>query len=304
MDPLRPATGSDVEAVGRLHRRLDVEWWGREETDDAEIRHLLGWIGDLEGRSRLLERDGEVVGFASVAGIGDATLLVDPVLGTPECDHAADALLRWLDGAGATEIDCPRHDIWRYGALKRAGWVALRSSFDLERPAREALAEPVWPDGVALRSFDGERDAAQVHGLVYSVWSDVPGHHDRPLQEWCHLLLGFEGFDPALQVVAVRDHRVIGAALCRTYAGTDGWVSQLAVGRDARGLGLGRALLLEALRRLAATDGVEAVGLSVQAENAAALGLYRSVGLEVVRELVMHAPAGSTQGATAAVGTR
>jgi mycothiol synthase len=164
----------------------------------------------------------------------------------------------------------------------------VRSSFDLERPAGADLPQPAWPDGVTTRPFDPDRDAEEVHALVYSVWSDVPGHHDRPLEEWRHLFLGFEGFDPALQVLAVRHGRAVAVALCRTYAGTDGWVAQLAVGRDARGLGLGRAVLCEALRRLTATEGVETVGLSVQAENAAALRLYRSVGLEVARELVVH----------------
>ncbi len=290
MEPLRPATTDDVEAVGRLHRRLDVAWWGREETDDGEIAHLLGWVGDLGGRSRLLERRGEVVGFACVAGVGDATLLVDPALGEADRAHAAGLLLRWLDAAGAAEIDRPSQDAWYRAALERAGWSVVRSSFDLERPATSELAEPAWPAGVALRPFDPDRDAEQVHALVYSVWSDVAGHHDRPLDEWRHLFLGFDGFDPALQVQAVREGRLVGVALCRTYAGTDGWVLQLAVDRDARGIGLGRAVLLEALRRLAASDGVEVVGLSVQAENAAALGLYRSVGLEVARELVVHAP--------------
>lgn len=294
MDPLRPATTADVEAVGRLHRHLDVTWWEREETDDGEISHLLGWVDDLAGRSRVLERRGEVVGFACVAGIGDATLLVDPALGEAERDDAADLLLRWLGEGGAAEIECPRQDAWLRAALARDGWAAVRSSFDLERPATSELAEPAWPAGVALRPFDADRDAEQAHALVYSVWSDVAGHHDRPLDEWRHLFLGFDGFDPALQVQAVLDDRLVGVALCRTYASSDGWVSQLAVGRDARGLGLGRAVLLEALRRLAASEGIEVVGLSVQAENAAALGLYRSVGLEVSRELVMHVPQGSS----------
>jgi len=292
MDTARPATLDDVEALGRLHRRVDVAWWGREETDDGEIRHLFGWVGDLDARSRVLERDGELTALACVAGAGDATLLVSPALGTGDRADATDTLLAWLATAGAEEVDSPRQDAERIAALQRNGWAALRSAFALERPAHAApsgqVAAPTWPDGVTVRGFDPDRDAQEVHRLVYSVWTDVPGHHDRPLEEWRHLFLGFGGFDPALQVLAVRNGRAVGVALCRTYKGTDGWVSQLAVAREARGIGLGRAALLEALRRLAATKGVEIVGLSVQAENAAALRLYRSVGLEVTRELVVH----------------
>jgi ribosomal protein S18 acetylase RimI-like enzyme len=73
------------------------------------------------------------------------------------------------------------------------------------------------------------------------------------------------------------------------YTGGVGWVSQLAVGRPDRGLGLGRSLLIESFRRLTA-GGAETLALDVEAENATALGLYRSVGLDVTREWVHCSP--------------
>jgi ribosomal protein S18 acetylase RimI-like enzyme len=54
-------------------------------------------------------------------------------------------------------------------------------------------------------------------------------------------------------------------------------------------VGLGRALLVESFHRLSAT-GVEILGLGVEAANVNALGLYRSVGLEVAREWVHCSP--------------
>ena len=78
--------------------------------------------------------------------------------------------------------------------------------------------------------------------------------------------------------------------MCRTFAGGIGWVSQLAVGYPDRGVGLGRALLVESFHRLSAT-GVEILGLGVGADNENALGLYRSVGLEVARKWVHCSPA-------------
>lgn len=51
--------------------------------------------------------------------------------------------------------------------------------------------------------------------------------------------------------------------------------------------GLGRALLLCAFTALA-RDGARGLALGVQAENVEALGLYRSVGLEVEREWRVH----------------
>ena len=62
-----------------------------------------------------------------------------------------------------------------------------------------------------------------------------------------------------------------------------GWVEQLAVARCARGLGLGRALLLHSLAELH-ERGAISLALGVQGENENAIGLYRDVGFEVERE--------------------
>ena len=58
---------------------------------------------------------------------------------------------------------------------------------------------------------------------------------------------------------------------------------QIAVARSARGVGLGRALLLHALAELR-SDGATSFALGVQAANATAIGLYRDVGFMVTRE--------------------
>lgn len=292
-DGLRPARAEDVPALGRLQRELDVAWWGREETDDTDVAHLLRWVGDLDARSRVLPGPEGIVGYAAVTAGGDATLAVAPGLPADRRRAALDALLAWLvaSPAGAVlELDAPRQDLERLDALARHGLLPLRSQFDLERPANAPLATPAWPAGVDLVPFRDDL-APALHTLVYSVWADVPGHHWRPYDEWRHLFLHVEPFDPGLQVVAARDGAPVGVALSRVSAGTDGWVSQLAVARDEQGRGLGRALLLEALRRLASA-GTDRVGLGVSARNAAALGLYRSAGLEIVRETAVCTPRG------------
>jgi len=69
-----------------------------------------------------------------------------------------------------------------------------------------------------------------------------------------------------------------------------GYVDMLAVAMSERHRGLGRALLLHAFADLQVAGGRD-LTLEVQAENAAALGLYRSVGLEVEREWRIYATA-------------
>jgi ribosomal protein S18 acetylase RimI-like enzyme len=66
----------------------------------------------------------------------------------------------------------------------------------------------------------------------------------------------------------------------------------LAVAMSERHRGLGRALLLHAFADLQPAGGGD-LTLGVEAENAAALGLYRSVGLEVEREWRVYETTGS-----------
>ena len=83
--------------------------------------------------------------------------------------------------------------------------------------------------------------------------------------------------------VARRDERPVGWVVGRVFDDGRGWVEQLAVARSARGLGLGRALLLHSLAELR-SRGATSLALGVQAENESAIGLYRDVGFEVDRE--------------------
>lgn len=305
----RAVVAADVPALTALDRAVDVSWWGEPETDEAQVRHLLEWTGDLPRRSRILHRGDEVAGYACVMSATDSQLAVHPGLDATDRTACYDDLLPWLVSLDTRELDAPSQDAERLVALARHGFEPQRSSFDLEMPASTPLSEPAWPPGVRLRPFDLERDPAAVHALIYSVWTDVPGHHERSIDDWRLIFTGHEGFRPALQVLAWRsgdgdaqgDDRsgdgggegesgtdeLVGVAICRVYAGTDVWVSQLAVGHSGRGLGLGRAVLTEALRRLAGCEEVEQVGLSVMARNEQALGLYRSIGLQVDREFVI-----------------
>ena len=80
----------------------------------------------------------------------------------------------------------------------------------------------------------------------------------------------------------------VGWVVGRVFGDGRGWVQQLAVARSARGLGLGRALLLHSLAELR-SRGATSLALGVQAENEDALGLYRDVGFEVAREWRVYA---------------
>jgi ribosomal-protein-alanine N-acetyltransferase len=148
--------------------------------------------------------------------------------------------------------------------------VSVASGGDCED--RDASA----PDGVELREATRE-DLFDVLGIERAVF-------DQP---WPYA--AFEGFlgDRGFLVAVDDDGSVVGYVVADTVPnhGHDiGHVKDLAVVPDARGAGVGRALLERALVVLA-SDGVAVVKLEVRTGNEAALSLYRDRGFEPARRV-------------------
>ena len=288
---VRPAVDSDVAAISWVIDAQDIAWWGEPDGDITDVRDELGrvelMVGSLDVGTRVTLIDGELVGVALLVGHGHTSVAVDPTIADAATVRLA--LFEWVASFGDVEIESPAQDADRLAELASIGFMPRRSSFELERPGDVSdLPTPAWPSGVAAVPFRPGDDDEELHEMIYSFWTDVPGHTSRPIDEWRALLVSGPWFDAELVVVArTADGAgpIVGCALGRTYTGNVGWVSQLGVARRARGLGLGRAVLLETCHRLGRKQ-PSVIGLGVEAENANALGLYRSVGMDVAREWV------------------
>ncbi|MEM9515106.1 MAG: GNAT family N-acetyltransferase [Actinomycetota bacterium] len=280
---IRPTVDDDLDAVLDVVQEQDVRWWGQVEIDQEEFDQSLDQVrravGSIAAGSRVATVDDAVVAFAARLGHGH-TLLA----GRGEHDEARFALVDWLLDDNDASIDATPIDVALVTALEKRGLIHHRSSFELERSLPiDDLADVGAPTDVRFAPFDVAQ-RADVYRTIYSVWTDVEGHTDRDFDEWFDLVVDYPSFDPRINVVAERAGEVVGAAMCRLYPGPTGWVSQLAVAGAAQGGGIGRALLVEAFRQMVAHHEVTILGLGAEAQNAAALGLYRSVGLEVTRE--------------------
>lgn len=281
---LRPVTEADLPAVTELYRAADTAWFGEPEYDAAEVaEQFANAAGSL-----VALQDGRPVAVANWTANG-SNLVVDP-----EADPAADgapvaALLDALPGAGVAEVEVLDRNHRLRDALAARGWVHHHSSFELfaDVPDSPWPAEPVWPAALEIRGL-GPDDALALHTLIYrdAGWAEIPGHPERTFDEWQAIFLT-ENEHPAQQVLALDAGQLVGAAIGRTWSDGTGWVSQLAVARTHRGRGLGRALLLAALR-LRVENGARRVGLSVEAANRSALALYLDVGLAVDREWMTY----------------
>lgn len=270
---LRSATPADRPDLIALALAEDAAWTGAAPVSAEEIGEFV----DSHGPGVIFERDGRTAGYAAVGEAGGAILLLDPRDGPAP---ALEALVAWLGERGRNEIDTYARDGPRIAWLEAHGFTHRRSSFDFQRGIDAPLAPAVWPDAIAIARFRPGEDDEAVHTLVYvdAAWGEVPGHTQRSLEAWRSKLT-----PEARGWVARRDERPVGWVVGRVFGDGRGWVDQIAVARAARGLGLGRALLLHSLADLRSC-GATAFALGVQAANEHAIGLYRDVGFEVERE--------------------
>jgi mycothiol synthase len=154
-----------------------------------------------------------------------------------------------------------------------------RMSIELDDTEPEA---PVWPPAVELRPMRVGVDDRAVYETVTAAFRDHWGSSPLPFEEWRELRMGSQRFDPSLWLLAWRGERLVGTVLNMDEDG-EAWVQTLGVLREARGEGLGRALLIESFR-LFHRRGQRKVYLAVDSENlTGATRLYESAGMSADR---------------------
>jgi ribosomal protein S18 acetylase RimI-like enzyme len=279
---VRSATDGDRGAVLALGVAEESAWFGEAEVSAEEVGEWVDDEGGIAPGVVAVDDAGRVRGFAS-PGRHEAVFLADPGL----TDAVAAGLLPWLrERCDVVELMTFAGDVARVAAFERHGLHHRRSSFSLARP--EGAGRPpgaAFPEGVEVGRYRlGEADEA-VHRLIYvdAGWASVRGHAERDLEGWREIARrGGSTF------LARRDGRPVGWVAGRLLDSGRGWVDTLAVAASERRRGLGRALLLHAFADLQRA-GARGLGLGVEAENESALGLYRSVGLEIEREWRIYA---------------
>jgi mycothiol synthase len=281
----------EAEAITDMVVACDVVEWG---APDFELDDLLtDWRRpgfDLKRDARVVaEADGRLVAYAIFFQQDYADVSVHPdVRGLGIGSH----LLEWTE-ARAAEL-APAEGSLLLGQvlgrdedaralLERAGYNAVRTywrmviEFDGEPP------RPEWPEGVRVRTFDRERDDRAVHTLVQDAFGDNERHVPQSFEEWEAFMIDREAFEPGLWFVAETEGEIVGAVLCPDYE-QEGWVRQLAVARDWRRRGLGKALLYQALREFH-RRGRKEVALVVDSWNTTgAREMYERAGMHVERE--------------------
>jgi len=249
------------------------------------------------GRDFVLTDAGEIAGYAYLDAPAapdsevSGELVIHP--GRRRQGHGRALVGELIAAAGGHTLR-----LWAHGDLPAAaalaaatGFGRFRALWQMRRPLREPLGQPVFPPGRTLRTFAPGRDEDEwlsLNGRAFAKHPEQGGwtRHDLELRErepW---------FDPAGFFIVDKDGAMAGFHWTKVHpadppAPAVGEVYVIGVDPAEQGSGLGRALTLAGLHHLR-DRGLAQVMLYVDEDNAPAIGMYGSMGFTRVRVDAMY----------------
>jgi GNAT superfamily N-acetyltransferase len=286
----RPLTMTDARAVFEVMAAEQEHDLGSIEIEEADI--VADWQRPSYdvASSTIGVFDGDVlVGYGEVMSPTNGDAAVHPAyrgrgIGT--------ALAEWTSGLarsrGAEVFGMPVPE----GSpgdklLESLGWFARWNSWVLELPeGKEIEAQPL-PEGYAIRDAADEADRREAWTVVEDAFLEWSERERQSFEDFAARTVLRPGFEPwMLRIVVDPDGEAVGACNVTVAEGC-AFVSQLAVRRDRRGLGLARSLLADAFGN-AREHGATRSELSTDSRTGA-LGLYEKVGMVVTSNWIHRA---------------
>jgi mycothiol synthase len=303
----RGANMNDVEPALVLFNRWSRSVIGRDEITDAQaIRNE--WVSPnfdpAEDIRLVFAPNGQMVGYIEVWTTVKPPVhpwmwgRVDPEyedlgIGTWIMDWAEQRALQALASVPDGLRFAPRVGTYREAVKPKKlfedmGYRYIRSSYHMLIEMDAPVPEPVWPEGITLRTFSPEIDAEAVYRAEEDSFRDHFGFVEQPFEEgfkrFKHFVLEAKDFDPTLLFLAMDGDEIAGINVCRLHSYDDpdmGWVGTLGVRRQWRKRGIGLALLRHSFNEFY-RRGKRKVGLGVDAQNlTGALRLYENAGMHV-----------------------
>jgi len=292
----------NVDAMGEAADLGRVAAFARSHPDacrhvvDLPYRLAAPSAQDAANRRLWASADGGLVAFA-IAQLPFWSLDYAVALDAgEELERAVVAwgVARWrelarLHGRPAFYVDCAEGQPERVALLEGLGFA--RSSdwrqYHLRQPLDAPIAVPALPEGFVIRPLAGALAEAGAYAALHRA---AFGSEDMT-EAWRRQTLLMPEYRPDLDLVAVApDGRLAGFCVCwlaEVAGGSEGQVEPIGVHPDFQGHGLGRALLIEGLRRLRAA-GARVAHVEVDGGNDAARALYESAGFHVSRTILKY----------------
>lgn len=195
------------------------------------------------------------------------------------------------------KVLCGAHgdNVERIALLESSSFEIERYFLTMERSLTDPIPEAEFPEGFTLKHIENEADAAAWAEMFNQTFIDHWNHQDITVKS-VKDKLNDPKYQSELSLVAVAPDGTF-AALCdcqihpennELNKRKDGLVSILGTRRGFRKQGLGRGILLSALKLLK-TEGMETAMLYVDADNlSGATRLYESVGFRRVNTQIAY----------------
>jgi len=307
---VRGATLGDVDAALEMYNLWSQSVIGEDELADTEVL-CNDWVSPgfdpAEDICLVFAPDDTLVGY-----IEAWTTTKPPVhpwiWGRVHPDYSGNGigtfLLQWaeqramkaLDGLAPDLRFAPRIGIYHQATdsqklFEDMGYAYIRSFYTMLIEMDSIPPEPLWLEGLSVRTYNAETDAKAVYRTDVEVFHDHFGFVEEPFEEgfeqFKHFMAGHKDFDPSLWYIAWDEDEIAGICLCRPHSYEDpdaGYVSTLGVRRPWRKRGLGLAFLQHAFGEFY-KRGKRKVSLGVDADSlTGALRLYEKAGMHVHRQ--------------------
>ncbi|MBN1304480.1 MAG: GNAT family N-acetyltransferase [Anaerolineales bacterium] len=179
--------------------------------------------------------------------------------------------------------------------FRESGFTYIRSSYRLQIDLQAQPPEPVWPEGLSIRSYNPDTNAEAVYRTEVEAFRDHFGYIEEPFEagfeRFMHFNTGYTDFDPGIWYLAMDGDEIAGMCLCRPCAIDDpemGYVNILGVCCPWRKRGLGLAFLQHAFGEFY-RRGYHKAGLGVDSQNLTrALRFYKKAGMHVHQQFDMY----------------
>jgi len=299
----RSPTMADLEAVTALINTCDLNEYGTADhtVEDLHATWLAPRFQLATDAWVVATRDRQIVGYAALPFHKQSEIHSHACVHPAHCGQGIGTyLVRRIEArAHALIAEAPLAAPVTLGnmiastnnaarqLLTREGYTLARHFWRMEISMDTAPPAPVWPAGILVHTFIPHQDAYAVFTAVDEAFADHWRYQPGDFAEWQRRRIAHPGFDPTLWFLAVHDHTIAGAIVCR-YLADNGWVSQLAVRRPWRRQGLGLALLRQAFGEFY-RRGRRTVGLHVDAQNlTGATRLYERAGMHIARQSELY----------------
>ncbi len=307
---IRPATHEDIDGVCEIINACSLDIHGIRNDAKHNVELAWGQPGfQLETDTRVaVSPEGRIIGYAEVEDTKEPhvniyswlrvhpefrNLGLDSQLLSWIEDRAREAVAKAPEGARVTVSQGVSDEDIRLQALfKNRDYNVIRHFWRMTIELDHEIPEPVWSDGVMVRTFVLEEDLEETVRAFRDSFQDHWGHIEKPfeeeLKEWDYWIREDEQFDPTLTFLVMVGNEIVGLSSCDPKFSEDpemGFVEVLGVRRAWRRKGIALALLHHTFREFQ-NRGQKRVGLGVDAASlTGANRLYEEAGMKPTRQV-------------------